>query len=433
MAKRKLPRAGADLLIDVRSRRLIAAVAAGLGGRLATLVAPLIATPMMLHYFGEAIFGVWATAVSITSIAVFADFGIGNGLLTRIGAAFGRGDNEDIRRYVASAYAALGTVAAGFIAVAIVCLPLLSIPEATIVVSVLVVFFAGLPATVFHQLLYGLQRVPASNFFLTLGAILSLTCSFVAVSLHWAPWLVAVAYALPPVLVSFAGALWFFARRPEFRPGLDAVRWDYSRDLLALGSSFFALSVLMAIGLNVDNLIISIKAGVSAVTAYSITARLGSILSLLILTIFMPLWAANGEALAKKEYLWVKRKARHMSILGFLLITVSGIVLILLSDRIMVLWVGQTFPDQHLILGFVVVTSMVIAATSPYNMILNSMGRATVQIWPWLAFVLLSIPVKFFVVEPGHLWPAAAITGVAYVLLISPAILLAVRREFGEL
>lgn len=423
-------------LLDSRARRLAAAVVAGMGGRLAMLIAPLLATPIMLHYFGDADFGIWATSVSITSLAVFADLGIGNGLLTRIAGAFGKDSTDEINRYTASAYFTLGTLAVALIALTTIGYFFYlwfghssNASSAAIVFSVLVIFFAGLPASIFHNLMYGLQKVPTSNFFLTIGSALGLVGCLLAVHFAVAPWVVATAYSLPPVIVSFVGTAWFFYRNPKYRPRATSVQGHYVRDLLTLSSHFFILSILTAIGLNIDNLIISINAGPEAVTAYSIPARLGSVLGLLILTLFMPLWGANGEALAKGEFLWVKRSTQRMSLFGCLLVIACGAIMILLANKIIMLWVGRAFADQNIILMSVVATSTVVAFTSPYSMVLNALGRAKLQIWPWLAFVLLSVPLKYAFVGPQTLWLAAAITGLVYAAVVTPTIVNAARRQ----
>lgn len=423
-------------MLDSRARRLATAVIAGMGGRLATLVAPLLATPVMLHYFGDADFGIWATSVSITSIAVFADLGIGNGLLTRIADAFGKDSPEEINRYTASAYFTLGSIATVLIALTTVgyffysiFLPPSNSSSAAIVFSVLVIFFAGLPASIFHNLMYGLQKVPTSNFFLTIGSGLGLAGCLLAVHFRVAPWAVSAAYSLPSVIASVVGAMWFFGRHPKYRPRVKSIQAHYVRDLLTLSSRFFVLSILTAIGLNIDNLIISMNAGPAAVTAYSIPARLGSVLGLLILTLFMPLWAANGEALARGEFLWVKRSTQRMSLLGCLLVISCGTVMILFSERIISLWVGRSFPDQYIILASVVATSTVIAFTSPYSMVLNALGQAKLQILPWLIFVLLSVPLKYALIGPKTLWLAAAITGLVYLAVVTPIIFRGALRQ----
>lgn len=416
--------------LDARARRLLAGVISGMAGRFATLIAPLFATPAMLHYFGDADFGLWATSISTTSIAVIADLGIGNGLLTRAAAALGNQQFGEIRRYLASAYAAMGVIAAGLLALAASVVAIWH--PSPIVIGVFVTFILGIPGTVFYQFLYGVQKVPTSNAVLSLGAVASVSLCLIAVHLALPFWLVVVAYAMPSALTPYVGAIWFFWRRPRFRPGLRDIDWNHGHDLLRLGSGFFLLSILTAVGMNIDNLIISANLGPETVTGYSITTRLGSLLGLVITALFMPLWGASGEALAKGDNEWVRRSAARMSVIGVGLVSTAGVLLIVASDAIMTLWVGRTFPDQHLLLAAIVTSSAVIAATSPYNMVLNAMGRAAVQIWPWLAFVALSVGAKLLVVGTGQVWLIAATTGAVYALTVMPTIFVLARRLLSD-
>ena len=412
-------------LVDVRARRVGAGIVSGMAGRFAALFAPLFATPAMLHYFGDATFGLWATSVSITSIAVIADLGIGNGLLTRIAAAHGKSDYLEIRKYLASAYAAIGAVAAVLLALTLTYFAVTA--GSDVVLGVFAMFIIGMPGAVFYQFLYGIQKVPTSNLFLILGAVASVVSCLLAVHLAAPFWVVVVAYGLPPTLVSLSGAVWFFYKHVEFRPSIGAIEWHFAKDLLRLGSRFFLLSILTAVGLNIDNVIISTHVSPQAVAGYAITMRLGSLLGLVITALYLPLWAANGEALAKHDYQWIRRGAFRMSLFGFLLVAVSGGALVMFSDTIMMLWVGRTFANQHLILISVVASSAIVAATSPYNMVLNAMGRASIQILPWLAFVLISVALKFAIISDDHIWMMAAITGAVYALTVAPSMFLAAR------
>ncbi|WP_309085436.1 oligosaccharide flippase family protein [Chelativorans sp.] len=413
--------------MDQRAHRFFAAALAGIGGRLVGLLAPLVTTPALLSYFGDEEFGIWATSVSATSIAVVADLGIGNGLLTRVASASGRGDRKSIRAYVSNAYVALSAVAT--IALSITTMAFLVWPVSPIAVAVVVVFIMSLPGTVLYQFLYGIQRVPTSNLLLAVGAAGSVLGCFLAIGAQAPTWAVAVAYSLPPVLTSIGGAIWFFRRAPEYRPTLNAVSWQHARDLLKLGSGFFFLSILTAVGLNIDNLIISATAGPEAVPPYAIPMRLASVLSLLIMAVFMPLWGANGEALATRDYNWVRQSALNMSLAGAGVVAISGGMLILLSNMIMTVWIGRTFEDQHLVLSFAVLAATIIAATSPYNMVLNALGRPLPQIGPWLAFVILSISLKLaLLIGQQRVWPIAAVTGLVYALVVTPVVIVAALR-----
>lgn len=425
--------------VGSRARLLVVGISAGLVGRMAALVAPLLATPILYSYFGDLNFGLWATAVSITSIATSLDLGIGSGLLTRAATAHGRADSLSMRRYIASAYGMLGVVSSTLILVSVVLFSIYSMmgdktysDSASLCFAVIVTFLVSLPAALIHQILYAVQRIALSSILLVTGAFGGLAACVVAVQLESPIWVVAAAYSAPTTLVALAGAAYYFGRNRLMRPRLSDFDWSHARDLLKLGSHFLVLSVLMAVGLNVDNLIIAFRAGAEAVAAYSIPARLGSVLGLIIMNLFMPLWAANSEAIAKGDYLWVERGTRRMSLLGVAIVIASGLFLIMASDQIMNLWVGRTFEDQHLTLGFVIAGSAVVAATSPYNMLLNSLGRADLQIIPWAAFAVLSIIAKLILITADRIWMAAALTGLCYLVAITPAIMVRARRALAR-
>ena len=162
--------------------------------------------------------------------------------------------------------------------------------------------------------------------------------------------------------------------------------------------------------------------------AYSLPTRLGSVLGLLILNLFMPLWGANGEALSRGEFVWVKRGAWRMAFFGTLFVSLFGIAMVLAGNLIMDLWVGRSFKNQEFVLIFVVASAAVTATTAPYNMILNALGRADLQILPWICFACLTIGLKLILVSPDRIWYASAITFFAYSCTIMPAILLLSKR-----
>lgn len=97
--------------LRARDRSIIGGVITGLGGRGIGLFAPFLVMPAMLSHLGDRDFGVWMTVISITSMAMFMDFGIGNGLLTKLSKAFGCDDWPTMRRLIAAGYAALIIIA----------------------------------------------------------------------------------------------------------------------------------------------------------------------------------------------------------------------------------------------------------------------------------------------------------------------------------
>jgi O-antigen/teichoic acid export membrane protein len=415
-----------------RTQRLVHNILGGLIGRVFTLAAPFLVMPVMLRYLGDVHFGIWMTAVAMTSVAQFSDLGIGNGLLTRLSAAFGRDDDASARSDIASAYATLAAVALILAVVTGTVLLLVATHHTpihgvaiepvslAIVAAAFGAFLAGIPAGVIQRIMYARQRVMLSNAWQIAGAAFSIAACWVAVAVHLPPWSVVLAYSLPPVITMVVSAIWYFARNPNLQPRIGDIDIEPARALLGLGMRFLTLGVLTSIALNADNLIIAANAGARAVTEYSVPAKIGSLLGLVITTVFLPLWPANGEALARGDFQWVRGSALRMVLIGGACVAAAAIVLTSASSWIIQLWMGRSFPDQQLILGLLGSFSVVMALSSPYQMVLNGLGIIRPQILAAAIFLLLSLPLKLALVTSGKLWMAPLISTLVYATTIAP-------------
>lgn len=402
------------------SRQLINAIIGSVGGRAGTLLAPFVVMPAMLDHLGPRDFGVWMTAIAVTSIVQFADFGIGSGLLTRLSAAFAHDDTDSVRADIASGYAVLSAVSVPLAIVGLVLMTALNPVLSPIYGAVLAAFAVSIPATVIQRVLYASQQVLRANTWQIVAAILSVGVAFAAIAADCTAAAVVLAYALVPQGVMVVAALVTFAQRPDIAPRVRDVSGNAVRALLRLGSRFLLLTILTAMAMSADNILIAIQLGETAVTDYVVPARIGSLLTLVVGTIMMPLWSTYGDAMARGEHGWVWGNARRMALIGFGAVLVVGTGLTLLIDPILMLWMGRSFPDAAWIIGGLTIFSAITALTAPFNMILNAAGRTDPQIVTWTIYLALALASKWVLLPIVGIWVLPLVDTLFYALAIAP-------------
>ena len=411
-----------------RTRRLLINVLGGIAGRAFGLAAPFLLMPAMLAYLGTVRFGIWMTAVSLTSMAMFSDLGIGNGLLTRLSNAHGRQDDEAARSDIATAYLLLCAVAVALAALLGLLLgaallighglrlPAPDRQASAIVAACFAGFLATIPANVIQRVMYARQDILLNNLWQIGGSALAVGTCFAAIAAGWPAWSVVLIYGMAPVAMMAASALVYFRQHRQIAPRWSAARWQSGRQLLAIGSRFLVLGIVTSVALNADNAIIAAATDAKTVTDYSVPARLGSLLGLLVTTIYLPLWSANGEALARGDHEWVRHNTYRMAAAGGSAVALAAIMLALSGDHLIGLWMGRSFPHQQIVLLQMGLFSTIMAAASPFQMVLNSQGVIAWQFAPALAFLTLSLPIKYALARADLYWCLPGASAVLYAM-----------------
>jgi O-antigen/teichoic acid export membrane protein len=391
-----------------RYRRVALTALAAAFAKAVSFLTILVTVPITLHYLGSERYGLWMTISSLTVILIFADLGLGNGLMNAVSAAYGRNDREGARLSVSSGFfmllAVAGLVLAVFAALYVV-IPWqsvfrisspLAVEEAGPAVAVFVVCFAlSLPLGVVQRVQMGHQEGFASQLWQALGSVLGLVAVLVAVYNKLSLPFLVLAMSGGPLLATFANAVHQFGwRRPWLRPTWRYARLTESRRLLRVGIWFFVLQLALALTLTSDNLVVAQVLGAEVVPQYAVPMRLFSILVVALAMALTPLWPAYTEAVARGDTKWVQRTYARSLRLSTLGIGIPALVLVLAGPWILDRWVGPSIqPTFWLLLGLGVWTTLSAIGAS-ISMFLNGIGAIPFQAVVGLAAGIVALGLK---------------------------------------
>lgn len=419
-----------------RMTKVLHGVAGGFAGRVVTLIAPFLVMPALLADFGERGFGIWATAVSLTTMAAFLDFGMGNAVLTGLSRALATDAQGEARAVIVTGYLVLMAIAGTLVSLLLVgvalfapvMMPSFSAQELAILQAILLAFFLSVPISLVQRLLFAQQKIVQANAWLIAGSAVSVSLCLLAIQGGLSAGWVAFFYAIGTPAILLLATLVFFLRNPYLRPSLRDYDPAIARSTVGSGSAFFLLSILTSVGLNIDQVLITAMFGAEHVVNYMVPYRLASVLMMVVTIFYMPLWPANAEAMARNDWAWVRRNNLRMSLFGSTLVAVFGVCLYLASDWIIMLWMRQEFPGQSEVLAASVLLAVIMSLTSPFNMILNASGVVIPQVGIWLVFITGSVLAKVMIASENQLWLFPGISSLTYLMSITvPIALLALR------
>jgi O-antigen/teichoic acid export membrane protein len=413
-----------------RDRRLVRGIGAGLVARVISAVAPLVLVPIALNYMGADSYAVWMAAISLTAMAVFADLGLGQGLMTVLTPLVVRDELAAARRAISSAYVLLVGVCL-LVSFGVVVMSryvewttILGLGESApsdsrIVEVCLLGFLFNVPLSLILRVQFACQQVATANLWQASGSILALAAAAFAVVADRGPLAVVIAAVSAPLAANVAASLWFFRRRPELRPYPVIPGGKDIRPLASLGAGYLALNVVMAVAVNLDVVLVSHYEGAAAVVAFALALRIFTQLGSLVSLVNVPLWPVNAEAIERGDHRWIRRTTKRMTLVSATVTGGSALALIVLGREFFHRWTGEPLDvSRVLLLGFALYWTL-IAALSPRFMVQNSVGILLPQLVGWCAFLLSSIPVKIYVLEHASMeWMPLAGFGLALVTVL---------------
>ncbi|NHC44734.1 lipopolysaccharide biosynthesis protein [Motilibacter aurantiacus] len=428
-----------------RWRRIVLAALGAAGFRAATTVGAFVTLPLVLGSLGEARNGLLVLVTSLPALLVFSDFGFGNGLVTPLSRAVARGDTDEARGLISSAWVLLLSVAAGIGGLLLLAWPFVpwasvlgvdglageEAPEALAVFAV--VFLAGLPVSLAGRIHLALQEGLQTNLWQLAGALGSIAATLLCVAAEaGVPAFVAAALA-GPVVASAVNCAWLFARRPHLRPRLSAVRSASLRYLLHSGGLFLVLGVAGAVAYQTDALVVAHLLGPAEVTSYYIAQRLFLLPTIVVSFALTPLWPAFSDAFARGEVSWARRTLRQAVLVAAAVNVTGAAVLLLASSQILDLWIGDRASVPLSLLVACALWTANNTLVGPFAMLLNGAHVVRFQVVCALVMAAVNLPLSVALTHAfgvsGPIWGSL----VAQTLCITVPILVYMPRVWRRM
>lgn len=336
-----------------RWRRILSGAVGAAVFRTISVVGTVATVPLVVRELGNIKYGALVLITQLSTLLIFADLGLGNGLVTALSRALAMGEQERARSLISSTWFLLvGVAVSGGVLFAIFMwwVPwgrVLGIGgvgqgEVTDAVFVFAAFFAvGVPVSIAQKIHLARQEGFQAGAWQALGAILTIVATIVCVySSANLPRFVAAGVG-GSVIAGAMNCVWLFYREPIFRPRLQFVTTSSLRFLLGSGTLFLVLGVASAVAYQTDVLVIAHLLGSAEVTSYSLGLRLFAMPGVALSFILAPLWPAFSNAFALKDYAWARQTMRRTVLIGLAINIPGSVLLIIFGGRLIHFWVGE--------------------------------------------------------------------------------------------
>ena len=385
-------------------RAVLTALAAG-GARAVSMVAVLVSVPLALGYLGSERYGVVVTITALTGMLVFADFGLGNGLMNLVARASGSGDPLEARRSISSAFFMLCGIS---VILTLVLLPVyLLVPWAAFlnvadsvsardvpaaVAVFLVSVLLNLPLGIVQRVQLAFQQGFVNSLWNAIANVVMLV-SLVAVVSVRAPlaWIVLTMVGAPVVGNSLNWISLFLVRRADLRPRWSLMHWAEGRRLLRIGALFFVLQLTVALAYESDIVVATRVLGPDAATTYSVVFRLFMILPTIVNMLLLPLWPAYTESIARGDVDWVRKTLRLSIGLALALSGLSSVVLVLMGPMVLDLWVGSGVKASFALMLGMAVWAVLSNSFNAVAMLMNGASVIGFQVATALSMAVVSL------------------------------------------
>ncbi len=402
----------------------------------------LLLVPITLNCLGEYTNGVWLTISSMQLWIDNLDIGLGNGLRNKLAACMAHNDVQKAKRLISSTFAILTCIMllTIVILVAIVLYAdtygFLNVNphKVTTLDTVLIIVIILVCSTFVFKLIgnfyMGLQLPAVSNILVAMGQTLTLVATF-AIYHAGSHSLVHIALVntVPPFIVYLmAFPYTFYHKYPELCPSLSLASFKEAVGVMNLGGQFFIMQISGVILFMSSNILVSKLFSPAMVTPYQIVYRYFSLFLVISNVICMPFWSATTDAYERGDIKWIVRASHKLRLITLGIF--GGIIIMLLaSDFVYRLWIGNDISIDFKMSVAMAVYIFILIYSIRYSFFINGIGALRLQLIMTSTAAILFIPLAY----AATLWTHSITCFIAVMCLVNLPGLIVNRIQFSKL
>ncbi len=431
---------------DPRLLRVLATAGASYVGRFGAGIVVLVTVPMARRALDAELFGVWMMLTALLGFFSFADLGIGNGVLNWVTRARAGNDPRLLQRVLGSGYVCTG--AAGILLLLTWCgwlalsaspvavagrISAANSPQVLAALNTFAVLIAiNIPATLVQKAQLGSQQ----GHWIGITQFASALVAFVGV-----PMILRANGPLFELILATLGAqtlgnivstvLWM-GRNRIFRgaQARDLVDGKTLRDLLKIGSQFFALQAAVALAFQSDAIVITQKLGQAVYGDFAVVQKLFLFVSMLLSSSLLGLWPAFGDAIARNDLQWARRVLVRSLLVAASFASVASLTLVLTIGWITTHWLKTSFAPPLSLCIVLGIWTVIDAMGSVSGVFMNGANLVRIQVVLALSMAATAFAGKWYLTP--LLGPMGAILATlgAYCLISVPGQIFIFRNVF---
>ena len=385
------------------------------------MIVSLLTLPAYIKYFeNQTILGVWLTLLSVLNWVLSFDLGIGNGLRNHLTIAIAEKKNDDIKKYISSAYVMIGAFSLLIIVIGNIISPYInwnkvfSVSETYINGGVMrkavQVVFTGIMVEFFlrliNSILYALQMASVNNALslisniIVLFAINIMSHSNAENDLIRLSYINVLAVNIPLILTTF---LIFCFKLNDCKPKIQFYTKKYAKSILGIGMAFFILQFASILIGNTNEFLISHFCESADVVEYQPYYKITNVCITIVGLAMTPVWSAVTKGMAEKEYNWIKKM--YIYLLGIaIMASLAMIMLVPIMPYIVRVWLGDGYiiKTQYTILF--VIYSMLAIWNAVNSTIANGLAVLKAQAIYLTIGAILNIPLAYIFANITGSW-----------------------------